>query len=1763
MAHGFENPSRPTGDVYLKFTSPVRLDTGRSADRTGGPVRPDVSYVAASRDRGPLGSKALQEVVQKPASEATPQPSAASFFTPESLDARGSADLFDGSSKLFGIMPLGDALKLAVGALGAIPALRETLHYASDVVSDAERSVERMRGVLRDRVLHPCLGAVETLEAQLTAALRPANLTPAVLYPTIWVALEDLRKALGSALDGGAGEAEPSDLFERLGTVYGAGRRFVAAVERVAADPITPVREALREAFTRSVSSLTGIEASKLAAIRDALGHPPSLEAPVKAMLSDAALAGWRRLTFAVPVARQGARYRDVDAAVEVALEAAIKESAWLSGGTVDPRILSDDLARRLRSVAAVHADPAIRQAIDDAVRDWEGLATPDATAVEGLAFGRLRIALRTLEDGVSRVQAVGSTLESVRDALLVGSDRLLRGYLALALGSVGGIVSADLCGQVLSPFLNLLDSLVPAVEVGGGTPCTTLASPVCATAGAFKADDGHPVDPTEVCQAAIALLCDLDALALSADAASPPPPPAVAATARSVRGDLATALEPLAHVLAAVDGLGVAYRRDKVRLQAACAAGAAGLAADAQRALGVAASMQRLRRHLLVALGTAGAALGEATSRLAPLVDAIPSDVALGLTATGRAYATAVRGAAAVGWALLRLAGDTTLLVTALGVADDARRAAFSRLGDELTALSQMPGRVGEIGKAAISARAEATDAVNALAVQVTATRKDLERLANGTIADAAALKADVDALGKVFADPATALGGLNGPLMQKVAAAEAAIGAGLAAGLAVSDATLAVILDHASMAFGPVLEAIDTLYDAVLSKRDKFYADYLADGGPANDPGALVAKAGLRSIGRRFLVARPPEVPPNGPRGDLGAAAPTKPADDFLTSEAAEVKRRRAALQGGPLTPDEARHLAATLQDWAAGRSALQLLATQIIEAGGELMRGSIVALVDLNAARRVVEDQLKSMIPVEAVLTYDLAGVLQPFPSTKAIFVPGPGSTIAVNSVTRLNLLDPGKGPTLSVNGTLGPFKIDLFDIVTLSFSGATFVSGSNRGSDFKLAYESVALGERVAFLKDISSYLQPRDGSGPYVTPLAGRPGVEAGYGLALGVISIGTVSFINVSLNAACHLPFDDSAALFTASIGRRDAPFLISRGALRRRRIPRPRCQRHLHRGLRGLLRVRRGRGVPLRPPGGSRSHHARDLRQATADVGRRGPRHDGRGILLLRRFRPPRVLQHQRVPVRPDAPGPRRRDAGHGDLQLLVLDRHSVGPLRGDRHQVRGTRLQFERVAPRTHPLRVVGERARAGAGDGSDPVRRHHRGRDALPGRRLARLRPLLRSHPRRDARMSTPSQPPITIHKDAASAGGGEGADAPVTTLARVVAAGCSGTGGASVLHMTLVLTPRPHDGTGPAISLRDWPEAVAAAFLRDGRGSAKPALGIDVAPASAGSREPGAPVTITAVRAARTLPDPKALSAYWHRKMGVGPFPWTTLGDVLKAGGPAAGAPAADPAPAPVVSPTGRGDAALLLTLERAKQIARRLLGSGAPTRLVSRPDEVEVSVPTLIRLAAAGEAGEGWGRLAFAAGSRLDGEASPHADVARLHAEAIAAHHARYLAAATPHEAVAVASAAPIPPRASPSTIARGVAAAGGAVDASPLATARKARAEISRLPPADPQNHAEATAFDERWDAAKAARCHPGCPATAVRLAGLSVARPAVQLRRRRRGPAEGPARRLDRASRAGLARIGGLPVPLARTGPTAESGGRADLERGEAAPGR
>ncbi|MGI3902905.1 MAG: hypothetical protein ACRYGP_33405 [Janthinobacterium lividum] len=228
------------------------------------------------------------------------------------------------------------------------------------------------------------------------------------------------------------------------------------------------------------------------------------------------------------------------------------------------------------------------------------------------------------------------------------------------------------------------------------------------------------------------------------------------------------------------------------------------------------------------------------------------------------------------------------------------------------------------------------------------------------------------------------------------------------------------------------------------------------------------------------------------------------------------------------------------------------LETVGRSVAEVGGALLKGDIAQLIDIDAPRREIEALVRDLIPHKATMAYHLDTTLAP---VGGIFIPDQergGGRLSVDTIATIDLLATDKSPQTTVDGKLDPFNIHLFgddfDVVLLKFKEARFGSRPGSPPSFSVDLESVELGEMVKFLKDLEDYLVPSDGNGFYLRPAAGSPGLEVGYGLNLGTITLPPVSFINVSLDASCRLPFDGGNALFSIGLSRPEAPFLISAG---------------------------------------------------------------------------------------------------------------------------------------------------------------------------------------------------------------------------------------------------------------------------------------------------------------------------------------------------------------------------------------------------------------------------------------------------------------------------------------------------------------------------------------------------------------------------------------------------------------------------------------
>lgn len=223
------------------------------------------------------------------------------------------------------------------------------------------------------------------------------------------------------------------------------------------------------------------------------------------------------------------------------------------------------------------------------------------------------------------------------------------------------------------------------------------------------------------------------------------------------------------------------------------------------------------------------------------------------------------------------------------------------------------------------------------------------------------------------------------------------------------------------------------------------------------------------------------------------------------------------------------------------AAGRLIKQLLQTL-----GGVLRADISKLVQVDAITRRFKDELRQMHPLRKRFIYDLKTELKNF--GEIFLIESRPDNLVISATTEINLLEAGQ-PKVSVSGKLSPFRIHLFgdqlDIVTIKFKETSFVSENGSKPDFKLTVSGVELGKVVEFIQELQSYMGYQDG-GFYIAVSLLPPHVEAGYTLNLGTISIGTVSFINVSVSASVILPFDERKPEFKASLSTRDAPFLIS-----------------------------------------------------------------------------------------------------------------------------------------------------------------------------------------------------------------------------------------------------------------------------------------------------------------------------------------------------------------------------------------------------------------------------------------------------------------------------------------------------------------------------------------------------------------------------------------------------------------------------------------
>lgn len=312
------------------------------------------------------------------------------------------------------------------------------------------------------------------------------------------------------------------------------------------------------------------------------------------------------------------------------------------------------------------------------------------------------------------------------------------------------------------------------------------------------------------------------------------------------------------------------------------------------------------------------------------------------------------------------------------------------------------------------------------------------------------------------------------------------------------------------------------------------------------------------LRPVLQEAIVAKPGAHHRRYPPTPSVAIYEPPEADAALTLEndalSGDAVWLRVLASGQPLSdPVQREFLGTFLKQWATVEEATPaVIGASVVDVISDILRGDIMRLIDLNSIRTQIEDYLLSLVPAEIQMRYGY-GVELGEPVRKAtagIFAPGKGSRLDVNTgiVIRLNQFEPEIA--FSSVGTLGAFDVklvgDAFDALTLKFKGARFETKGGSKPRFDITYDDYVIGKELEFVQELQSILSPSEGSGAFILPRFGLPGIEAGYSMNLGVFSIGTASFFNIALRTSAILPFGDGDARFRAALSSRTDPFTIS-----------------------------------------------------------------------------------------------------------------------------------------------------------------------------------------------------------------------------------------------------------------------------------------------------------------------------------------------------------------------------------------------------------------------------------------------------------------------------------------------------------------------------------------------------------------------------------------------------------------------------------------
>ena len=1162
--------------IFLDLRRAVPLSMGSNGDRAAAIGRPETDLIAISRGKGPLGLSGTVHYALNPAMELggavtlsakadlsewvshpglvsavgifsrdpSASPSSALAEAPATASAGGAQNwvkkFFNLDAKLLGTITLQDLLAF-MGETGLEPPeLKEAIEYGS-------AAVDGLAADVRTRVLQPLRATVVRLQAEWFGLVQRLQQTAAIplatLFPEMTVGLADLRATLDEAL----ATEDALALPDKLARVFAAGQGLAHTVATLAAHPVERIEAAASGLLGQQFASLRRQldDWAKIAEQFRAVARIDLPDALAETILgwmkqhlvneAETTLAAW----LPPPVQPVTFVLDDVpDEALAAKLKAA--QNAMSSKLTWDSWAVVHDLLHE--GLAGRPLDPVIRAAIGR----YRAAATA-ARAAALQAFGEAKkdaeiVARGMIEDALDRVIDAAAldrpeTLVYLRAAAraeqAIGSVRNLAAAVAVKPPRAGDILAAasDVAQNVFglsaddlltdfaakaAPLLAALDHAVAPWRVGLDRPRLRSERVVCRlgdlTVLRLKNAAGAPVGSTALLTGLAAAIADADAV-----------PILMTDIARAL-GEANLPPEQTTPLIAYCDAVSGIDFGDKLRTLycALTECEAALLAIDTPPAVlddvSINAWLATIAALRLAgsAVGQAMSALGDAITRLGEIAKTTRSVLA------GALKALPEEALKQIDQALLQRANalEKRLAAALAGVVNQAL--ALPRELATLGSLAPVVAAAGSLRDAVAPLGPPLTQDVEQLLAAVAAQQALMERWAGlkdvpaapetiRDVLDATTERASaLDAEQKVFADILAAAYRLRADMRGMPNQLRAAV---------------------ETWTLDSLIPALGTLDAALLKLRDETLSQI--------DTVKLLSGAARRAL---LVPANPAYGTPACPVGTPGTPLPALMACDRVWQEG-EILAAKV-----PLSDDARRHLLHYLASWRAGQSAPQLIVHQIEEIATEIARGDIIAALDLGAYRDQLEDAIAGLIPTRQTLAYDFTSHVES-ENEGGLFQPKRGGEFGIKVRATVDLLHAEKS-TFAATAHFGAFDVlligSIIDALRLKFRGASFEAAQHAKPRFDILYDDFEIGEALSFAQVLQSYLSPGNGDGVFIQPMTEGAGLEVGYAVDLGIISLGETSFFNVKLGLSAELPFDQRDARFKVSLGRRLAPFTMS-----------------------------------------------------------------------------------------------------------------------------------------------------------------------------------------------------------------------------------------------------------------------------------------------------------------------------------------------------------------------------------------------------------------------------------------------------------------------------------------------------------------------------------------------------------------------------------------------------------------------------------------